>query len=88
MPLFINTNIPSLSVQRHMASGTSDLNKVFARLSSGLRINTAGDDAAGLCITNRMTAQIRGLTQAIRNANDGISVAQVAEGALSEDSNM
>ena len=88
MPLFINTNIPSLSVQRHMASGTSDLNKVFARLSSGLRINTAGDDAAGLGITNRMTAQIRGLTQAIRNANDGISVVQVAEGALSEDSNM
>lgn len=88
MPLYINTNVPSLTVQRHMSSGTDGLNKVFARLSSGLRINSAGDDAAGLGITNRMTAQVRGLTQAIRNANDGISVSQVAEGAMAEDANM
>ncbi|WP_130471144.1 flagellin [Candidatus Magnetaquicoccus inordinatus] len=88
MPLYINTNVPSLTVQRHMATGTGALNKVYARLSSGLRINSAGDDAAGLGITNRMTAQIRGLTQAIRNANDGISVSQVAEGAMAEDANM
>ena len=88
MPLYINTNIPSLGVQRHMANGTNELNKVYARLSSGLRINTAVDDAAGLGISNRMTAQVRGLNQAIRNANDGISVSQVAEGALAEDSNM
>ncbi|MBF0162235.1 MAG: hypothetical protein HQL88_08095 [Magnetococcales bacterium] len=88
MPMFINTNVPSLTVQRHMAAGTEGLNKVYARLSSGLRINTAGDDAAGLGISNRMTAQIRGLNQAIRNANDGISVAQVAEGAMAEDANM
>ncbi|MBF0096588.1 MAG: hypothetical protein HQM04_08525 [Magnetococcales bacterium] len=88
MPLYINTNVPSLTVQRNMSTGTGALNKVYARLSSGLRINSAGDDAAGLGITNRMTAQIRGLTQAIRNANDGISVSQVAEGAMAEDANM
>ena len=88
MALYINTNISSVNAQRHMLGSSGDLNKVFARLSSGLRINTAGDDAAGLAISNRMTSQIRGLTQAIRNANDGISVSQVAEGALAEHSNM
>ena len=88
MPMYINTNIPSLTVQRHMAAGSGELNKVYARLASGLRINSAVDDAAGLGVTNRMTAQVRGLNQAIRNANDGISVSQVAEGALAEDSNM
>lgn len=88
MPLYINTNIASLNAQRHMLGSTGELNKVFARLSSGLRINTAGDDAAGLAISNRMTSQIRGLNQAVRNANDGISVSQVAEGALEEHSNM
>lgn len=88
MPLFINTNIASLNSQRHLLGSTGELNKVFARLSSGLRINTAGDDAAGLAISNRMTAQVRGLTQAVRNANDGISVSQVAEGALEEHANM
>ncbi len=88
MPIYINTNIASLNSQRHLLGATGELNKVFARLSSGMRINTAGDDAAGLAISNRMTAQVRGLTQAIRNANDGISVSQVAEGALSEHSNM
>ncbi len=88
MPLYINTNIASLNSQRHLLGSSSELNKVFARLSSGLRINTAGDDAAGLAISNRMTSQVRGLTQAVRNANDGISVSQVAEGALAEHSNM
>lgn len=88
MPLYINTNIASLNSQRHLLGASTELNKVFARLSSGLRINTAGDDAAGLAISNRMTSQIRGLTQAVRNANDGISVSQVAEGALAEHSNM
>lgn len=88
MPLYINTNIASLNAQRNLLGSTDELNKVFARLSSGLRINTAGDDAAGLAISNRMTAQVRGLNQAIRNANDGISVSQVAEGALAESSNM
>ncbi len=88
MPMYINTNISSINAQRNMMGSAEKLNKVFARLSSGLRINTAGDDAAGLAISNRMTSQIRGLTQAIRNANDGISVSQVAEGALGEHSNM
>jgi flagellin len=88
MPLYINTNIASLNAQRNLLSSTGELNKVFARLSSGLRINSAGDDAAGLAISNRMTAQIRGLNQSIRNANDGISVSQVAEGAMDETSNM
>jgi flagellin len=88
MPLYINTNIASLNAQRNLLGSTGELNKVFARLSSGLRINSAGDDAAGMAISNRMTAQIRGLTQSIRNANDGISVSQVAEGALDETSNM
>lgn len=88
MPLFINTNVPSLTVQRHMSTSSTELNKVYARLASGVRINSASDDAAGLGVTNRMTTQVRGLNQAIRNANDGISVSQVAEGALAEDSNM
>ena len=88
MPLYINTNIASLNAQRNLLNSSGELNKVFARLSSGLRINSAGDDAAGLAISNRMTSQIRGLTQSIRNANDGISVSQVAEGALDETSNM
>ncbi|MBF0357702.1 MAG: hypothetical protein HQL70_03780 [Magnetococcales bacterium] len=88
MPLYINTNVASLNAQRNLLSSSGELNKVFARLSSGLRINSAGDDAAGLAISNRMTAQVRGLTQSIRNANDGISVSQVGEGALDETSNM
>jgi flagellin len=88
MPLYINTNVASLNAQRNLLSSSGELNKVFARLSSGLRINSAGDDAAGLAISNRMTAQIRGLTQSVRNANDGISVSQVAEGALDETTNM
>jgi flagellin len=87
MPLFINTNVASLNAQRNLNKSTLSLGKTFARLSSGLRINNAADDAAGMAITNRMTAQIRGLNQAVRNANDAISLAQVAEGALDETTN-
>jgi flagellin len=88
MALTINTNVASLNAQRNLNASQSDLNKSMQRLSSGLRINSAKDDAAGLAITDRMTAQIRGLNQAARNANDGISLAQTAEGALQESSNI
>ncbi|MBF0159052.1 MAG: flagellin FliC [Magnetococcales bacterium] len=87
MPLYINTNITSLNSQRQLLKSSNALGKTFARLSSGLRINSAKDDAAGMAITQRMTSQIRGLNQAVRNANDGISLAQVAEGALDESTN-
>jgi flagellin len=83
MPQIINTNIPSLTAQRNLNSSQSDLATSLQRLSSGLRINSAKDDAAGLAISERFTTQIRGLNQAIRNANDGVSFAQTAEGALS-----
>jgi flagellin len=83
MPQIINTNIPSLTAQRNLNTSQSDLATSLQRLSSGLRINSAKDDAAGLAISERFTTQIRGLNQAIRNANDGISFAQTAEGALS-----
>ncbi|MBV1928471.1 MAG: flagellin, partial [Gammaproteobacteria bacterium] len=82
MPQFINSNIPSLTAQRNLNTSQSDLNTSLQRLSSGLRINSAKDDAAGLAISERFTAQIRGLNQAARNANDGISLAQTAEGDL------
>jgi flagellin len=78
----INTNIASLSAQRNLGTSQSSLNTSIQRLSSGLRINSAKDDAAGLAISERFTSQIRGLNQAARNANDGISLAQVAEGAM------
>lgn len=84
MPQVINTNIASLNAQRNLNSSQSALGVSLQRLSSGLRINSAKDDAAGLAISDRMTTQIRGLNQASRNANDGISLAQTAEGALSE----
>lgn len=83
MPAVINTNISSLNAQRNLNSSQGSLATSLQRLSSGLRINSAKDDAAGLAISNRMTSQINGLTQASRNANDGISLAQTAEGALS-----
>lgn len=83
MPQIINTNIASLTAQRNLNSSQSDLATSLQRLSSGLRINSAKDDAAGLAISERFTTQIRGLNQAIRNANDGVSFAQTAEGALS-----
>lgn len=84
MASVINSNIASLNAQRNLMSSQNDLNTSLQRLSSGLRINSAKDDAAGLAISERMTSQIRGLNQAARNANDGISLAQTAEGALAE----
>jgi flagellin len=84
MGLIINTNIASLNAQRNLTFSTSKLNKSFERLASGKRINTAGDDAAGLAISERFTSQIRGLGQAVRNANDAVSLVQVTEGALQE----
>jgi flagellin len=80
----INTNILSLNAQRNLSASQSSLATALQRLSSGLRINSAKDDAAGLAISERFTAQIRGLNQAVRNANDGISLSQTAEGALVE----
>ncbi|WP_404409309.1 flagellin FliC [Pseudidiomarina marina] len=80
----INTNITSLIGQQNLQKSQSSLQTSMERLSSGLRINSAKDDAAGQAIANKMTAQIRGLTQAQRNANDGISLAQTAEGALNQ----
>ena len=82
MPQIINTNIASLNSQRNLNTSQTALSTALQRLSSGLRINSAKDDAAGLAISERFTAQIRGLDQARRNANDGISLAQTAEGAL------
>src|SRR5690349_16902486 len=80
----INTNVASLNAQRNLASSQSSLMTSMQRLSSGLRVNSAKDDAAGLAIAERMNAQVRGMNVAIRNANDGISLAQTAEGALSK----
>ncbi|MES2624426.1 MAG: flagellin, partial [Pseudomonadota bacterium] len=87
MPQVINTNIASLNAQRNLNKSQGALNTSLQRLSSGMRINSAKDDAAGLAISERFTAQIRGLNQAVRNANDGISLAQTAEGALGEVTN-
>lgn len=88
MPATINTNIASLNAQRNLNSSQSALNTSLQRLSSGLRINSAKDDAAGLAISERFTSQIRGMNQAVRNANDGISLAQTAEGAMGEVGNI
>jgi flagellin len=88
MGLYINTNIGALNAQRQMNATSRNLSRSFERLSSGLRVNGAKDDAAGLSITTRFTAQIRGLNQAVRNSNDGISLAQTAEGALNETTNI
>jgi flagellin len=82
MAAFINTNIASLNAQRNLTTSQSSLQTSLQRLSSGLRINSAKDDAAGLAIASRFTTQIKGLDQAVRNANDGISLAQTGEGAL------
>ena len=84
MPLSINTNIASLTSQRAMLNTGQELETAFERLSTGKRINTAVDDAAGLAISERLTGRINGLNQAIRNANDGVSVVQIAEGAQDE----
>jgi flagellin len=88
MALFVNTNVSSINAQRNLMKSGNDLDTAFQRLSSGLRINSAKDDAAGLQIADRLTGQINGLTQGNRNANDGISLAQTAEGAMDEMTNM
>src|SRR6187549_955711 len=87
MALVINTNVMSLNAQRNLSTSGGQLATSLQRLSSGLRINSAKDDAAGLAISDRMTTQISGLNQAARNANDGISLAQTTEGALQEVTN-
>ena len=84
MGLFVNTNVSSLNAQRQLFSSGQALNTSFERLSSGFRINRAADDAAGLQISDRLTTQVEGLNQAVRNANDAISLTQTAEGALGE----
>ena len=88
MGLYVNTNVASLNSQRNLSKATDSLQTSFQRLSSGLRVNSAKDDAAGLQIASRLTSQINGLNQAARNANDGISLAQTAEGALDETTSM
>src|SRR5438128_7375733 len=88
MPQTINTNLPSLNAQRNLAASQSSLATAMQRLSSGLRVNSAKDDAAGLAIAERMNAQVRGLNVAARNANDGVSLAQTAEGSLGKISDM
>lgn len=88
MALVINTNISSLGAQRQLSGSGMTLDRATERLSSGLRVNSAKDDAAGLAIATRMTSQVRGLDQAVRNANDGVSLIQTAEGALQESTNI
>jgi flagellin len=88
MALVINNNISSLNAQRNLSTTQIQLQKSMERLSSGLRINRAGDDAAGLAISENMRATVRGMNQAVRNANDGVSMLQTAEGALNETSNI
>ena len=87
MTLSINTNIASIDAQRNLSASQSSLATSMQRLSSGLRINSAKDDAAGLSIAERMNAQVRGMNVAVRNSNDGISLAQTADGALAQVSN-
>lgn len=84
MSLFVSTNVSSLNATRQLFTSNNNLSTAFERLASGFRINNAKDDAAGLQISNRLTSQILGLNQAVRNANDGISLSQTAEGALAE----
>ena len=88
MAINVNTNVSAMTAQRYLNSTTNDLNSSMERLSSGLKINSAKDDAAGLQISNRLTSQARGLDVAVRNANDGISMAQTAEGAMNETTNI
>lgn len=84
MSLYVSTNVSSLNATRQLFTSNSNLSTAFERLSSGFRINGAKDDAAGLQISNRLTTQVLGLNMAVRNANDGISLAQTAEGAMGE----
>ncbi|WP_101961101.1 flagellin [Vibrio harveyi] len=88
MAIIVNTNVAALVAQRHLTSATDMLNQSMERLSSGKRINSAKDDAAGLQISNRLQSQMRGLDVAVRNANDGISIMQTAEGAMNEVTNI
>ena len=88
MAVNVNTNVSAMTAQRYLNNATNDLNNSMERLSSGTKINSAKDDAAGLQISNRLTAQTRGLDVAMRNANDGISIAQTAEGAMGESTNI
>ncbi len=88
MAVYVNTNVSSLNGQRYLTNVQNSLNTTYTRLSSGLRINSAKDDAAGLQIADRLTSQINGLNQGNRNANDGIALAQTIEGGLDEISNM
>ena len=88
MASYVNTNVSSLNAQRRLTNVTNSLNTTYQRLSSGLRINSAKDDAAGLQISDRLTAHINGFNQGNRNASDGIALAQTAEGAMDEISNM
>ncbi|MBY5947325.1 flagellin [Photobacterium rosenbergii] len=88
MSVTVNTNVSAMTAQRHLGSATNNVSGSMERLSSGLRINSAKDDAAGLQISNRLTSQTNGLDVAMRNANDGISIAQTAEGAMQESTNI
>ena len=88
MSLTVNTNVASLNTQRNLSNSSSALSTSLQRLSTGSRINSAKDDAAGLQISNRLTSQVNGLGVAVRNANDGISLAQTAEGALQQSTNI
>ena len=88
MALFVNTNVSSINGQRNLTNATNNLNTTYQRLSSGLRINSAKDDAAGLQISDRLTSQINGLNQGNRNTNDAIALAQTAEGAMDEMTSM
>ena len=88
MSLVVNTNVASIVAANHVGKTSGTMEQAMERLASGKRINSAADDAAGLAVVSRMTSQIRGLNQAVRNANDGISIAQTAEGAMIEIENM
>ncbi|MFB2684824.1 flagellin [Shewanella mangrovisoli] len=88
MAITVNTNVTSMKAQKNLSSSNSGLATSMERLSSGLRINSAKDDAAGLAISNRLNSQVRGLEVGMRNANDAISIAQIAEGAMQEQTNM
>ncbi|MDV5171132.1 flagellin [Photobacterium rosenbergii] len=88
MSVTVNTNVSAMTAQRHLGNATNNVSSSMERLSSGLRINSAKDDAAGLQISNRLTSQTNGLNVAMRNANDGISIAQTAEGAMQESTNI
>ena len=88
MALSVNTNVASINAQRNLSKSSDALGTSMQRLSSGMKINSAKDDAAGLQIANRLSSQINGLGVAQRNANDGISMSQTAEGAMTESSNI